>query len=96
MPKPGDELTKEQVAEISNLSKYTADADDVTIDKNWHQGPETGGQYEGWAADKESGYGNGYPLYAGVIINKKKLHVYWLPLTNEMKLAGIGGDPRKN
>lgn len=94
MPKPGDELTKEQVVEIANLKKYTDNADEVIIDKNWHQGPDTGGQFEGWAADEKSGYGDGYPLYAGVIIKGKKLHVYWLPVTKEIKLADLGQDPQ--
>lgn len=94
MPKPGEDLTQEQVGKITNLKKYANDIADVTIEKGWHQGPATGGQFEGWAMDAKSGYSDGYPLYAGISINGKKLHVYWLPKTEEMKLAGPGEDPR--
>ena len=93
MPKAGEELTAEQVQQITNWKKYADSLDEIMIDKGWHQGDASGGQFEGWAKDKNSGYGDGYPLYAGVSIKGKKLHVYWMPLTNELKLAGVGENP---
>jgi hypothetical protein len=93
MPNAGEELTQPQVDSITNWKKYANSLDDIQIDKGWHQGPDTGGQFEGWATGEHSGYTDGYPLYAGVLINGKKLHVYWMPLKKEIKLAGIGENP---
>lgn len=93
MPNAGDQLTQDQVNKITNWSKYAKNLSDITIDKPWHQGQDTGGQFEGWATQADSGYTNGYPLYAGVSISGKKIHVYWLPKTGEMKLADTGENP---
>lgn len=93
MPNAGEELTQDQVNQISNWKKYADSSDEIKIDKGWHQGAETGGQFEAWAMQKDSGYTDGFPLYAGVIIKGKKLHVYWMPLTKEMKLAAAGENP---
>ncbi|RCJ22431.1 hypothetical protein A6S26_22035 [Nostoc sp. ATCC 43529] len=94
MPQKGDELTKEQVKQIENLVDYTRNPDDVVIEKNWHQGPDGGGLFEVWAL--KNGYPGGFPIYAGVKIQNRKYHVYWLPNTNKMRIAGLGENPVNN
>ncbi|MEM7032350.1 MAG: hypothetical protein AAF629_22555 [Chloroflexota bacterium] len=89
MPKSGDNLTVEQVRQIKNLSIYTDNADNVTIYKNWHQGPNDGGLFEPWA--KDAGYPEGFPLYADIKISNQTYHVYWLPTKKIMAIGEKGG-----
>jgi hypothetical protein len=76
MPNSGDTFTQEQAFQIVNWYDLANDDTPWEITNNWHKGPDGGGAF--FPAAKDWGYEDGFPIYAGIKIDGRKYHVYWI------------------
>jgi hypothetical protein len=89
MPKKGESVTQGQIDADINIDKFDGAKPDP--DKKWHQGVDGGGLFEAWSL--KFGYEDGFPLYGGALVGGKKVHIYYLPKTDQTILLKAGETP---
>jgi hypothetical protein len=88
MPIVGESVTQEEINAAINIDKFKGAKPDPN--KKWHQGPESGGLFEGWSMN--FGY-QGFPLYGGTLVGDEKVHIYYLLKTGQTILLRAGETP---
>jgi hypothetical protein len=69
-PNQGDELTEDQIKLALNYNDFKG----AQPEKGWHTGDD--GVFEPWTRD--FGYPEGKATYAGVTLDGKRYHIYFL------------------
>ncbi|MGD2087815.1 MAG: hypothetical protein PVH61_16675 [Candidatus Aminicenantes bacterium] len=92
-PVIGSAVTQEQIDGALNYSSFSDDGLTPDSEKNWHQGPESGGQFEPWSI--AFGYPEGFPRYGGTKTSSGvKIHIYWLPTKSGTCILPPGKTPQ--